>query len=140
MLAGGSACCLRSHSREEDTRMNHPTVNVVNNASRAIFIDHDPNWDDQVLKIDGQPIHRAYSLSPGAAAKVSVDWDGAAEELMIGVIFSDLADESDGYQLSIGQAPSTGELDVTDGDGQGRVTYTVKDQAPWSMTMDFVDA
>ncbi|MET0332397.1 MAG: hypothetical protein ABW154_13320 [Dyella sp.] len=120
--------------------MNHPTVTVLNNASRDIFIDHDPNWDDQVLKVDGRPIHQAYTLNPGVAAKVSVDWNGAGEELMIGVIFSDKTDESDGYQLSIGQAPSTGELDVTDGDGQGRVKYTVKDQAPWSMTMDFVDA
>lgn len=120
--------------------MNHPTVTVLNNASRAIFIDHDPNWDDQVLKVDGRPIQQPYTLNPGVAAKVSVDWSGAGEELMIGVIFSDKADESDGYQLSIGQAPSTGELDVTDGDGHGRVKYTVKDQAPWSMTMDFVDA
>lgn len=126
--------------------MSNPVITVKNNATRDIFVDGDPNWDDQVLKIDGKPIESVYTLKQGTAIKVSVDWEGAGSDLMMGVIFADAANYDYGnvgfYQLSIGQDPQSGNLDVTDGNshGQALVRYTVEDQAPWSMTMAFVDA
>ncbi len=47
------------------------------------------------------------------------------------------------YQLSVGQEPATGNLGVTDGDpsdGTLDIQYTLSDQTPWSMKMDFKDA
>ena len=57
--------------------MSRPTVTVKNNASYDIFVSGDPNWDDQILLVNGEPIDRPYPLTPGSSIKVSVDWDGA---------------------------------------------------------------
>ncbi|OHX10435.1 hypothetical protein [Chromobacterium sphagni] len=123
--------------------MSKPIVTVKNHSSRDIFIDGDPNWDDQVLLIDGQPQERIYLLASDQSVQISVDWDGQGNELMMGVIFADGPDYDYGgdgfYQLSIGQEPRSGNLGVTDGGGDAKVQYTVGQQTPWTMTMDFID-
>ena len=126
--------------------MNYPVVTVKNNASHDIFVDSDPNWDDQVLKIDGKPIDSIYTLPHGSVIEISIDWDDdAGSEMMMGVIFADAPDYDYGgagfYQLTIGQLEQSGNLGFSDGDveGQVQVYYTLEDQQPWSMTMNFVD-
>jgi hypothetical protein len=127
--------------------MSKPVVTVKNNASRDIFVAGDPNWDDQELIIDGQVITETYTLTKGATITVSVNWEGPGEELMIGVIFAETKNYDHGgagfYQLSVGQDPKTGNLGVTDGGPNGGkldIRYTLSDQTPWSMKMDFTDA
>jgi len=127
--------------------MSYPAVTVINNASHDIFVDGDPNWDDQVLKIDGAPIDGIYTLPPGSVIEISIDWDDdTGSEMMMGVIFADAPNYDYGgaafYQLAIGQLEQSGNLGVTDGyvEGQVQVCYTIADQLPWSMTMNFVDA
>jgi hypothetical protein len=126
--------------------MSNPIVTVQNHSHHDIFVDGDPNWDDQVLKINGESVDSTYTLTPGATIKVSVDWDSAGSEEMMGVIFADAKDYDAGgvgfYQLSIGQDVDTGKLAVTDPfiNGEPHEKYKLKDQAAWSMTMDFVDA
>jgi len=126
--------------------MSNPVVTVKNHSTRDIFVDGDPNWDDQVLTINGKPTKKIYTLTPGSEITVSVHWDEAGAELMMGVIFADAANYDFGnvgfYQLSIGQETTSGNLGVTDENtnGQPLVRYTVSDQEPWSMTMAFVDA
>jgi hypothetical protein len=122
--------------------MSKPVVTVKNNASRDISVEGDPNWDDQQLLINDQVITRAYTLTKGATITVSVNWEDPGDELMIGVIFSAIGGDGS-YQLSVGQEPETGNLGVTDGDpgdGELDIKYTLSDQTPWSMKMDFTDA
>jgi hypothetical protein len=122
--------------------MSKPVVTVKNKASRDISVEGDPNWDDQELMVNDQVITRAYTLTRGATITVSVNWDGAGEELMIGVIFTAVGGDGS-YQLSVGQEPETGNLGVTDGDPSDDtldIQYKLSDQAPWSMKMDFTDA
>ena len=93
--------------------MSHPVVTVINNASHDIFVDGDPNWDDQVLKIDGVPVDSIYTLSPGSAIEISIDWDDASgSEMMMGVIFADAPNYDYGgdgfFQLSLGQLEHSG--------------------------------
>lgn len=126
--------------------MTKPVVTVKNNSSRDIFVDSDPNWDDQILQIDGKHLRSVYTLIQTAIIEISEHWDGPGNELMMGVIFADAANYDSGgvgfYQLSIGQESETGNLGVTDTyeNAQPLVRYTLEDQTPWSMTMNFVDA
>jgi len=127
--------------------MTNPVITVNNNSSHDVYVDGDPNWDDQVLHINGKRVHSVYTLAQGLSIEVSVNWEGPGDELMLGVIFADAAQYDYGsnvgfYQLSFGQAPATGNLDVTDSyiNGEPQVQYSVADQTPWSMTMTFVDA
>jgi hypothetical protein len=111
-------------------------VTVKNDSSHDLFIDGDPNWDDQVLTIDGTPHQKAYRLPAGSSAVVGI----TADYNEMGVMFGS-GTGSWFYQLSIGP-DDTGNQSVTDDSTEGTpaVTYTLQDQAPLSMTMDFVDA
>jgi hypothetical protein len=127
--------------------MSKPVVTAKNHASRDLFVEGDPNWDDQQLIIDGKVITEIYTLAPGATITVSVDWDGSGEEGMIGVIFAEAKNYDYGgagfYQLTVGQDPHTGDLGVTDGGPNGgtlHVTYKLGDPTPWTVKMDFTDA
>jgi hypothetical protein len=117
-------------------------VTVKNDASGIVYINGDPNWDDQVLTVDGNPQMEIYPLNPGGETAV-VGIEGDAGEM--GVIFSTTTnsdyDGSGFYQLTIGRG-DTGMLDVTDGGpyGSPTVSYTLHDRQPLSMTMVFVDA
>ncbi|WP_146056751.1 hypothetical protein [Chromobacterium alticapitis] len=124
--------------------MSQPIVTVQNHSSQDIYIDGDPNWDDQVLLLNNQPLHRSYVLEPDQSAQLSVDWSGPGTAFMLGVIFADGPDYDYGgdgfYQLTIGQEESNGLLDVTDGGGEAKVSYSVSQQAAWSMAMNFADS
>lgn len=127
--------------------MSNPVVTVVNSSSRIVFVDNDPNWDDQQLLINGQPFTQIYTLSPGGSVTVGVDWEGAGDAGMMGVIFAEEADydygkKSDFYQQSLGQDSASGFMAVTDSFtvGAPAFRYELGNQQPWSMTMDFKDA
>lgn len=124
--------------------MNNPVVTVKNNASIDVYVDGDPNWDDQKLLINGRPARGIYQLAKGGTVKVSVNWDHPPDDRMMGVIFADKRDYDRGggfYQQEIGQNPKTGKLGVTDDSesGKPKIRYTLSDQAPLSMTMTFTD-
>jgi hypothetical protein len=125
--------------------MTNPVVHVANRSNQEVCIAHDPNWDDQVLLIDGSASTDSLCLAPGIDADVSIDIGGdtAPEEHLMGVIFSDAVDftygRAGGYQTTIGHHPQTGLLGVTD-DWRMRtpsIQYAVSDQTHWSMNMTF---
>ncbi len=126
--------------------MSNPVVTVSNQSTHNIYIDGDPNWDDQILKIDGKRSHGVYTLVPGAAVTVSVNWNGPGDDMMMGVIFADAANYDAGgigfYQLAFGQDPESGNLGVTDCyvNATPQVAYSLQDQTPWTLTMPFVDS
>lgn len=121
--------------------MDSMAVTVTNDSSRNIFIAGDPNWDDQELTIDGQPVNRPYELAPGSSAVVGIVDDYNE----VGVIFAGARDyDYSGtwfYQQTIGPDPDTGNLSVTDDNpfNSPPVVYTLADQAPLSMTMRFAE-
>jgi hypothetical protein len=136
------------HSSKENVIVSDAIVHVTNHSTRDLFIARDPNWDDQVLFLDGRRLNRAHRLGPEESADVSVPMgpnDGAKEYLM-GVIFADGRDYDYGsagaYQMAIGHHSETGLLGVTDESTIKRpaMRYTMTDHAPWSVRMDFVDA
>lgn len=115
-------------------------VTVRNDTHQALFIDRDPNWDDQVLTIDGTPQEQIYSLTAGGSAVVGV----TADYNEMGVIFSTVQNYDSGdngfYQLTIGPSDD-GNLGVTDGgpNGSPTVKYALSGQTPMSMTMTFTN-
>jgi hypothetical protein len=119
--------------------MSSVVVTVTNRADVDVFVSGDPNWDDQQLMVDGQVISSPYTLSMGGTITVSVNWDGPAEEEMMGVIFAQTKDGKDAYQLAVGKDPKTGNLAITSENSYGSlvIRYSVSNQALWSMTMTF---
>jgi hypothetical protein len=119
--------------------MSSVVVTVTNRAGVDVFVSGDPNWDDQQLMVDGQVISSPYTLSTGGTITVSVNWEGSAEEEMMGVIFAQTKSGNDAYQLAVGQDPNTGNLAITSENSYGSlaIRYSVSNQAPWSMTMTF---
>jgi hypothetical protein len=121
--------------------MDKLAITVTNSSSHGLYIDRDPNWDDQVLTIDGQPQYSIYLLKPGSSAVVGVTSDYAG----MGVIFATTEnydhDDQAFYQLEIGQNDA-GDQDVIGGGpfNTPTVSYTLQDQKPLSMTMVFTDA
>jgi len=126
--------------------MSDPVVTVNNQSTHAIYVDGDPNWDDQILKIDGKRSHGVYTLASGATITVSVAWEGPGDDMMMGVIMADAANYDAGgvgfYQITFGQDPESGNLGVTDCyvNAQPQVSYVLQNQAPWSVTMTFTDS
>ena len=128
--------------------MTDPVVRVANHASQQVCIARDPNWDDQVLLIDGRPANQTRCLAPGALAEVSVRLgeNASPDENLMGVIFADGKDfnygRAGGYQTTIGQHAETALMDVTDEHKirTPAVQYSVANQTPWSMDMTFVDS
>jgi hypothetical protein len=126
--------------------MTQPVVHVVNASAHALFIDHDPNWDDQILVVDGQPVDSIFHLPAGACAVLTVaaDTSAAKDANLIGVIFSDGKHYDYGsagsYQATIGHG-ADGLLGVTDQaiHRQPRIGYVLEAQTDWSMTLRFAD-
>jgi hypothetical protein len=125
-----------------------PVVHISNHSSRDVFIAPAPNWDDQVLLLDGRRLAGAHRLGLGESATLSVQMgpQDQGNEHMMGVIFADGTDydygEAGAYQLSIGQNAETGLLGVTD-EYTIRcpaVQYAATDRTAWSMNIAFVDA
>ncbi|CAN7410395.1 hypothetical protein LJR230_002509 [Trinickia sp. LjRoot230] len=127
--------------------MDSPVIRVTNGASRDIFIDRDPNWDDQVLTVNGKRLNGMHRLAPNKSAEVSVpsgSYD-AADENMMGVIFAEGRryeyGPAGGYQTTIGQSAETGLLNVTSESTlrQPVICYAISHETPTSMTMYFAD-
>jgi hypothetical protein len=139
---------LPFHSSKENVIVSDAIVHVTNHSTRDLFIARDPNWDDQVLLLDGRRLNGAHRLGPEESADVSLPMgpNDGAEEYLMGVIFADGADydygSAGGYQMSIGHHSETGLLDVTDEYTlrSPAVRYTMTDYTPWSVKMDFLDA
>lgn len=118
--------------------MDSLAVTVRNDTHHELFIDGDPNWDDQELTVNGTPQEQIYGLAAGSSAVVGI----TADYNEMGVIFATTRNyDYDGggfYQLTIGPS-ADGNLGVTDGgpNGSPTVQYTLADQAPLSMTMTF---
>ena len=97
--------------------MSNPIVTVKNHSSQNVYIEGDPNWDDQTLLLNNQPAHGIYTLAPDQSAQLSVDWSGAGREYVMGVIFADGPDYDSGgagfYQMIIGQLKDSGLLVLT---------------------------
>src|SRR5437016_193930 len=124
--------------------MSAPVVTVKNHSSRDLFVDGDPNWDDQRLKLSGKVLGEVHTLAKGATIQLSVDWNAKGDAQMMGVIFAEkkIYDHGVGfYQMTIGQ-DEEGRLDVTAPNPMNRphVKYTVEAQTPWTMTLTFHDA
>jgi hypothetical protein len=125
-----------------------PVLHVTNHSTREIFIDRDPNWDDQILLLDGRRLNRAHCLGPEQSATVSLPKGGESEgnEHMMGVIVADGRDYDYGsagaFQMSIGQNPETRLLAVTDEYTIKRpaIQYAATGQQAWSMNIEFIDA
>lgn len=113
--------------------MDSLAVTVNNNASSDLFIDGDPNWDDQVLTINGEPRQEVYRLPAGSSAVVGI----TADYNEMGVIFGG-GNDGWSYALSIGP-DDAGNQSVTDSFvfGTPPMSYTLQDQSPLSMTMVF---
>jgi hypothetical protein len=112
-------------------------VLVKNRSSRPLFIERDPNWDDQVLLVSGRKLGARHEVAPGSRATISQNgWGDQGDEYMMGVIFSENTEAA--YQLSVGQAP---ELGITEDSSWGELhtRYELSNQQPWSMTMMFTD-
>ena len=124
--------------------MRKPIVTVSNSSSHKVYIEGDPNWDDQKLLLNDKPMHGVHTLAPNHSVQLSVRDASAGNAGMMGVIFADGRGYNSGgagfYQLTIGQSEDGGLLDVTDGDGRAKVRYMVSQQTEWSMTMDFTNS
>jgi hypothetical protein len=128
--------------------VNDPVLHLTNHSTRDVFIARDPNWDDQVLLLDGQRLRSARRLRPDESATLSLPMPpgGRASEEMMGVIFADGPNYNYGsagaYQMSIGQQPETSLLAVTDEYRIKRpaIEYLATRQQAWSMDIEFVDA
>ena len=135
-------------AKMEDNVVTDPVVHVTNQANHPVCIARDPNWDDQVLLINGRPATRSLCLAPGTAANVGVraGADAQPEENWMGIIFAEATNFHYGqvgmYQTTFGQHPDTNLLSVTDEHTSGTpaVRYSVANQTQWSMDMTFVDA
>ncbi|MDR0225093.1 MAG: hypothetical protein LBI66_01625 [Burkholderiaceae bacterium] len=132
----------------------NPKVTVNNSTSSDIFIASDPNWDDQILTIDGVKQNTPFKLTSSGIVVVSVTYDigtqkssvrGTDDRYEMGIIFSaskDFDTDPDGYQLVIGKN-GAGKLDVTDGgpeEATPSFNYRISDQNPESMLMTFISA
>lgn len=127
--------------------MSDAIVRVSNQSSRDIFISGDPNWDDQVLILDGRPKAKPYRLPPGRSADLFVPAEdsGEIDAHAVGLIVADGLDvdygSAGGYQTTIGREQETGRLGVTDESvlNAPAVRYSTTSEGPLSMKMEFVD-
>lgn len=104
------------------------------------------HWDDQVLLVSGKRLRGKHKLAKGSRATITQPHHGFSEEgdeLMMGVVFSEDSTSdrygTSSFVLTIGKKP---DLGVTEAYTHGElpVRYTVSDQTPWSMTLEFRDA
>lgn len=123
--------------------MSNPVLVVESKTAKDIYVSGDPNWDDQVLIINGSTDVGYGRVTEGTPATVSVDWgENPPDELMMGVIISEqkYGNES-AYQLSIGVDPDSGKMGVAEpySYGDPTIQYTARDQTSTSVTLVFTD-
>ena len=127
--------------------MSDAIVRIGNGSSRDIFIQGDPNWDDQILILNGRPKAKPFRLPPGHSAELFVpaEDNGEIDAYALGVIVADGRDVDYGsagaYQTTIGRQQETGWLGVTDESvlNAPSVRYSTASEGPLSMKMEFVD-
>jgi hypothetical protein len=128
--------------------MTDPVVRVTNHASLPVCIARDPNWDDQVLFVDGRVAKQTRCLDTGTKVDIGIRLDGdhTPDENLMGVLFADAKDVERGqagfYQATIGHHRDTGMLSVTDESkfGAPSLKYEVTGQTSSSLDLTFVDS
>ncbi len=62
-----------------------PTVTLVNASAKEISIEHDPNWDDQVLLIGGKHHKAPVKVAPGKSVKFGLKGETGVDGAGMGV-------------------------------------------------------
>jgi hypothetical protein len=137
--------------------MPYPAPLVTRNQSNnVVYIADDPNWDDQILIVNGNELSgKSYPLEPGQSANITSnlveeahgrdDMDDLEGGGILGVIFSDRPDiDADGggfYQEAIGIDRKTGNMSMVDPadaqSGEPHFTLQVASQSPTVLHLDF---
>ena len=124
---------------------------VTRNQSKdVVFISDDPNWDDQILIVNGEELGGGtYPLAPGDSADITTNLIQEAPDedgIELGVIFADNDNydiEGRGYQEWVGQDPDTGLMSLRHaGDaemGHPRFELKVLSQSRSTLQLSFLD-
>lgn len=133
--------------------LNNPTILSINATNGPLLIDHDPNWDDQVLYFNGEltknpdgSYDTSYTSAPGEAVAASVygwsDTDGGPN--MVGIYYAGPNNQGENrnmFMMTIGW-DGGGKLSVTDQSTLPDMTirYSVVAQTKWVLVLKFEDA
>ena len=49
-------------------------MTVKNHSSQKIYIEGDPNWDDQILLLNNKRVHRLRTLGPKQSVQLERAW------------------------------------------------------------------
>lgn len=120
----------------------NPVLIVQSETSKDIYVSGDPNWDDQVLILNGST-DKGYALvTEDSPVTASVNWEFPPDRLMMGVLISEqkYGDES-AYQLTIGVNPDTGKMDVTEPGSYGdpSIQYSITKRTEDTVTLLFTN-
>jgi len=125
---------------------NAGTVVSINATSGDLLIDGDPNWDDQVLRVDGKIIESAYTSPAGEAVAADVrGWpEDSQDPLMMGIWYvgpDNNHENRNNFMMSIGRSKE-GLMDITEVYALDPMTikYSVVVQTKWVLVLKFVDA
>ena len=121
-----------------------------NESNHVVFISDDPNWDDQILIVDGKELGGGtYPLAPGDSADITTNLIQEAPDengIELGVIFADNDNfdiEGRGYQEWVGQDPETGLMSLRRADeaeiGHPRFKLGVLSQSRSTLRLAFLD-
>ncbi len=62
-----------------------PTVTLVNASTKEIGVEHDPNWDDQILLIGGKHHRAPVKVAPGKSVKFGLKGETGVDGASMGV-------------------------------------------------------
>ena len=123
--------------------MANPVLVVKSDTEIPLYVSGDPNWDDQVLILNGSTDQGYAEASEGSPVTASVEWNFPPDSLMMGVYVSQgELNSQDFYSLSIGVDPDSGLMGVTDSVlfGSPTVTYAITGQTEDTVTLTFTDS
>lgn len=118
--------------------MNTVSVTLKNDSNQLLYVSGDPNWDDQALLVDGQLLLGDALLEPNATLVITMNWDFAPDEYMLGMIVSQTKfAANNSWQMTIGENAQTQLLDITEAYelGHPTQTYRVSNATPWALTL-----
>jgi len=123
--------------------MTNPVMVVKSKTAKKVYVSGDPNWDDQVLILNGSTDESYALVQEGHPVTASVDWGtNPPDALMMGVLISEQkhGDQS-AYQLTIGVNPDTGKMDVTEpySYGDPGFKYSITDRTETTVTLLLTD-
>lgn len=120
----------------------NPILVVQSKTAKNVYVSGDPNWDDQVLILNGSTDEGYALATEGSPVTASVDWSYPPDRLMMGVLISEqkYGDQS-AYQLTIGVNPDTGKMDVTEPDSYGDpgIQYSITERTEDTVTLLFTE-